>query len=164
MKIASSGSSRAQVTAAGVAADGRSVAAGHVSCVGSVHGVHEATSRPDDRQPARQQAFIGYRAVNGHGGSVNPVNAPAHRVGRVNGGSDDWYATNGDAGGEARGMRRVLPDGSPPPYPPVDLAKGGSGTPETSSRETPETPQNRRVSGQCVASLPGADGGGGRDD
>lgn len=166
MKIAISDSSRAQVTAAAVAAaDRHSAAGGHVSGVGSVHGVHEATSRPDDGRPAQWQAFIGYRAVNGHDGAVNPMNAPARRGGRVNAvGRDDRHAIAGDPGGEAPGLRGVLPAASPPPYPLVDLENSGSGTPRTGCRETPVMRQHLRVSGQGMASLPNAEGGGGYDD
>jgi hypothetical protein len=72
----------------------------------------------------------------------------------------DRHGTGGEATGEAAGTRGVLPDGSLPLGPPVDLEKGGSGTLGRGSREVPVTPRNRGVSGQRAGSLPDTGGGG----
>jgi hypothetical protein len=72
----------------------------------------------------------------------------------------DRRVTGGEATGEAAGTRGVLPDGSLPESPRVDLEKGGSGTLGRGYREVPATPRNRGVSGHRAGSLPDTGGGG----
>lgn len=72
----------------------------------------------------------------------------------------DRRFTDREATGEAAGRQGVLPEGSLTPTPPVDLEKGGSGTPGRGCREVPETPRNRGVRGERAGSLPDTGGGG----
>lgn len=98
---------------------------------------------------------------------MNPMNTPTHLVEPMNpvdGGTDHRHATDGDPTGEASRTRGVVPTASPPSRPPVDLEKDGSGIPGTGSPGIPETPQNRRVLGHRLGSVPDGDGGGRHDE
>lgn len=76
----------------------------------------------------------------------------------------DRHVTDREAAGEATGRQGVLPDGSLPSPPRLDLDKDESGIPGRRYRQVPVTPRNPGVSGQRTGSLPDTGRGDVHDD